>query len=164
MCEIAFSWWCVIQFRRLVLLIFLKISGKQMAVYHSEFAVLRCCSGMVKTCSVFWKKQATICLDLFRSRTIFVDFGSLENTHTVDCIFPLGSHAKIYDLFLSRCYKRVLKHRYRNILTFFSIIQDDFFFWQTVWDPTWTNVFPIKCKAIVSGTTINFGQLSRNSS
>lgn len=128
MCEIAFSWWCVIQFRRLVLLIFLKISGKQMAVYHSEFAVLRCCSGMVKTCSVFWKNRPLFAWICF-AREQFLLISAHWKTPIQSTAYFLWVHTRKSTIYyLSRCYKRVLKHRYRNILTFFSIIQDDFYF------------------------------------
>ena len=43
-----------------------------MVVYHSEFPVLRCSSGMVASCPVFPKNQETICFEVLCARTTFV--------------------------------------------------------------------------------------------
>ena len=98
-----------------------KTTGKQMVVYHSELTVLRCSSGTIATCPVVPKKQAIICLEVLRARANFVGFGSSWNTHTVDCSLLSIHH-------LSRCHRRISKHRDRNFGVFLSTNRHEPFF------------------------------------
>ena len=74
-----------------------KIYCQQIFVYHSEFNVFHSTSGRVATCTVFPKKQATICYDVLLPRLTVVRLGSFWKTHTEDCCLGSGSYEKIHD-------------------------------------------------------------------
>ena len=103
--ELALSWWRVIRLRRLVFLISWKTTGKQMAVYHSELTVLRYFGGTIATCSVFPKKPAIICLEVFRAGATF------ETNIQSTAVYFRARKRKSTIHHLPRYHRRASKHR-----------------------------------------------------
>ena len=102
--EHALSWWRVIRPRRLVFLIYWKITGKQMVVYHLELTVLRCFSGTIATCPVFPRKQAIICLEALRARVTSAGFDPFETPILLSTIHHLLNKAKCEKIFFDKIF------------------------------------------------------------
>ena len=112
--ELLLSWWRMIRLRRLVLLISCKTTGKQMVVYHSELTILHCSSGTITTCPVFPKKQAMNCLEVLPEPATFAGFGSSGVSPIQSTGVYFQAHMRKFTIHhLSRCYRRVSKHRDR---------------------------------------------------
>ena len=98
-----------------------------MVVYHSELTVQRCSSITIATCPVFPKKRAIICLEVFRARSTFVEFGSLWPIQSTAVCFRSHTRKSMIH-HLSRCHRRVSKHRDRIFGAFFSTNRRKTFF------------------------------------
>ena len=141
--ELALSWWRMIRRRLFVFLISLKISGKQMVVYHSKLSALHCTNYTVATWPVFPKKQATICFEVFPAR-LLLDLVHLET--------PIQSTV-VY--FLAHTHRYMILHLLQNLIHvflstgiaflehLFAPIDSCIFldFCQIIWDSTRTNIF-----------------------
>ena len=141
---IALSWWRVIRLRRLVFLICWKTTGKQMVVYHFEFTVLRCSSGTIATCPEFPKKTYDHLLGSASCASNFCRIWLILKHPYSLLLFTFGLIRLNPLFYLSRCHRRVSKHRDRIFAAFLSTNRHEpcfFSNWQIVWDPTQKNFF-----------------------
>ena len=88
-----------------------------MVAYHTELSVLRCYSDMVATCPVFPKSREPFGWKCFVREQFLLASLHLKT--------PKSRLLFIFGLIhiMSRCRRRVSKHRYRIFLYFFQLIE-----------------------------------------
>ena len=124
---------------------------EEMVMYHSKLTVLRCASGTIATCPVFQKKQ----VKCFMREQLLLDLAHLETPIQSTAVYFRAHTRKSMIHHLSRCHRRVSKHRDHIFGAFLWTNWNEFFFERLTY---WRTV------SMVSDTTTDFGRPSRNSS
>ena len=128
--ELALSWWRMIRLLRLVFLISWKTTGQQMAVYHSEFNVLRCSSGTIATFPVFPKNRQSFAWKCFVCEKLLLDLTHLETPIQSAAVYFQAHTRKSTIHNLPQCHRRVSKQRDPIFGAFLSPNRPRaFFFW-----------------------------------
>ena len=114
--------------RRLVFLISEKTTGKQLVVYHSELTVLCSSSATIATYSVFPKNRRSFAWQCLVGEQLLLDLAHIETPLQSSALYFRAHKRKSTIYHLSRCHRRVSKHRGCIFRAFLSLNRHDPFF------------------------------------